>query len=67
MPGCWVSILQHFTPNSFIFRVWSFKKNTDKQRKNVLHKWVKKGQAIFFDSHTLKIQALCFFGMSENT
>ena len=35
-------------------------------RKNVLHKWVKKGQAIFFDSYTLKTQALCFFGMSEN-
>jgi len=43
-----------------------FKKNTDTRGKDVLHKWVTKGQAIFFDSYTLKMQALCFFGMSEN-
>jgi hypothetical protein len=56
MPCCWVRILQHFTPNYFIFRVWLFKKNTDTQGKYVLHKWVTKGQAIIFDSHTLKMQ-----------
>jgi hypothetical protein len=53
MPCCWVSILQHFTPNSFTCRVWLFKKKTDTQGKDVLHKWVTKGQAIFFDSYTL--------------
>jgi hypothetical protein len=62
-----VSILQNFTPNSFTCRVWLFKKKTDTQGKDVLHKWAKKGQAIFFDSYTLKMQALFFFGTSENT
>jgi hypothetical protein len=67
MPRCWVRILQHFTFNSFIFRGWLFKKNTDIQGKDVLHNWVTKGQAIFFDSYTLKMNELRFLGISENT